>query len=43
MLLAENINGLSEGRHVLPARAVDGQGDADPTPAEWVWAVDMKR
>ena len=35
----ENINGLSEGRHHFEVRAVDEEGNADPRPAEWIWAV----
>jgi hypothetical protein len=36
----ENIHGLSGGRHSFLARAMDGDGTADPTPAAWVWSVD---
>jgi CSLREA domain-containing protein len=36
----ENIARLSEGRHVFEVRAVDGQGNADPSPAIWIWAVE---
>jgi len=39
----ENINGPSEGRHVFEVRAVDAEGNADPSPAQWIWAVDRKR
>ncbi|HEX5849244.1 MAG TPA: CSLREA domain-containing protein [Rubrobacter sp.] len=36
----ENINRLSDGRHVFEVRAVDEEGNADPSPATWIWAVD---
>jgi hypothetical protein len=36
----ENINGLSEGEHTFEVRAVDGAGNADPSPAVWIWTVD---
>jgi hypothetical protein len=39
----ENINRLSEGRHIFLVRAVDEEGDADPSPAAWVWSVDRNR
>ena len=39
----EHIHGLSEGRHSFAVRAVDGEGNADPTPAAWIWSVDRNR
>ena len=30
----------SEGRHTFEVRAVDDQGDVDPSPAVWIWAVE---
>ena len=39
----ENINRLSEGRHAFAVRALDEEGNADPTPASWIWAVDSNR
>jgi large repetitive protein len=36
----ENINCLSEGRHAFVVRARDEEGNVDPTPASWIWAVD---
>jgi hypothetical protein len=36
----ENTNRLSEGGHTFEVRAVDGEGEADPTPASWIWWVD---
>ncbi|WP_158617679.1 Ig-like domain-containing protein [Corallococcus sp. CA049B] len=32
---------LSEGEHTLAVRAVDAAGNADPTPAEYTWTVDL--
>jgi len=34
------IDDLSEGIHAFSVRAVDGEGDADPTPAVWSWTID---
>jgi CSLREA domain-containing protein len=39
----ETINRLPEGRHTFTVRAVDAEGDADPSPAVWVWAVESNR
>jgi CSLREA domain-containing protein len=36
----ENIYRLSEGRHTFLVRAVDGEGNVDLSPAQWIWAVD---
>ena len=33
--------GLAEGAHVFEVRAVDGVGNADPTPATHAWTVDL--
>lgn len=34
------LSGLADGVHQLQVRAVDGAGNADPTPASWSWVVD---
>ncbi len=39
----ENINLLSDGRHIFLVRAIDAEGSADASPAEWVWAVDRRK
>jgi CSLREA domain-containing protein len=39
----ENINRLSEGRHFFAVRAQDGEGNVDPSPATWIWAVGRSR
>ena len=39
----ENINSLSDGRHVFMVRAIDAEGTVDPTPAEWVWVVERNK
>ena len=39
----ENIDRLSEGRHVFEVRAVDEQVTVDPSPATWIWAVDRNK
>ena len=39
----ENINRLASGRHVFLVRAIDAEGNADPTPAEWAWAVERNK
>jgi CSLREA domain-containing protein len=36
----ETIHGLSEGRHVFAVRAVNEEGNVDPSPAVWTWSVD---
>jgi CSLREA domain-containing protein len=36
----ETIHGLSDGRHVFAVRAVDEEGNVDPSPAAWIWSVD---
>lgn len=36
----QEFTGLSDGPHVLLARAVDALGNADPTPASREWTVD---
>ena len=36
----ENIHGLSEGRYPFSVRAIDEEGEVDPSPAAWIWAVD---
>jgi DNA-directed RNA polymerase specialized sigma24 family protein len=35
------ISGLSDGKHILRARAKDRAGNLDPTPAQWSWRVDL--
>ncbi|MFB1478904.1 Ig-like domain-containing protein [Corallococcus sp. RDP092CA] len=35
------LDALSEGEHTLAVRAVDAAGNADPTPAEYTWTVDL--
>ncbi|WP_404362435.1 Ig-like domain-containing protein [Corallococcus coralloides] len=35
------LDNLSEGEHTLAVRAVDAAGNADPTPAEYTWTVDL--
>ncbi|QDE70500.1 cell envelope biogenesis protein OmpA [Myxococcus xanthus] len=32
--------GLDDGEHTLEVRAVDGEGNVDPTPASYTWTVD---
>ncbi|ATB48542.1 Ig-like domain-containing protein [Corallococcus macrosporus] len=34
------LSGLSDGEHVLQVRAVDADGNVDPTPASHTWTVD---
>ena len=34
------VTGLSPGRHVFTAAAVDANGNVDPTPAVWTWTMD---
>jgi hypothetical protein len=35
------LSGLTDGRHVLRARALDRAENSDPTPARWTWTVDL--
>ncbi|WP_304504116.1 Ig-like domain-containing protein [Corallococcus sp. EGB] len=35
------VDSLTEGEHTLSVRAVDAAGNADPTPAEYTWTVDL--
>lgn len=35
------LTGLAEGSHTFSVRAVDGEGDADLTPATWTWTIDL--
>jgi DNA-directed RNA polymerase specialized sigma24 family protein len=35
------VSGLSDGKHVLRARARDRAGNVDPTPASWSWRIDL--
>lgn len=35
------ITNLSEGEHTVAIRAVDGEGNTDPTPATWTWSIDL--
>ena len=35
------LSGLSDGKHILRARAKDRAGNVDPTPAQWRWRVDL--
>ena len=39
----ENINLLTDGRHIFLVRAIDAEGSVDPSSAEWVWAVERMR
>ena len=39
--VCEALSGLSDGKHVLKARAKDRAGNVDPTPAHWAWRVDL--
>jgi hypothetical protein len=36
----QSYSGLSNGSHTFQVRAVDGIGNADPTPASYTWTVD---
>jgi hypothetical protein len=35
------VSGLSDGKHVMRARAEDRAGNVDPTPASWSWRIDL--
>ena len=35
------VSGLSDGKHVMRARAEDRAGNIDPTPASWSWRIDL--
>ena len=35
------VSGLSDGKHVMRARAKDQAGNVDPTPASWSWRIDL--
>jgi large repetitive protein len=35
------VSGLSDGKHVMRARAMDRAGNVDPSPASWTWRVDL--
>ena len=35
------VSGLSDGKHVMRARARDRAGNVDPTPASWSWRTDL--
>ena len=35
------VSGLSDGRHVMRARAKDRAGNVDPSPAKWEWRIDL--
>ncbi|WP_418765001.1 adventurous gliding motility protein AgmC [Myxococcus xanthus] len=36
----DTFTGLDDGEHTLEVRAVDGDGNEDPTPASYTWTVD---
>jgi DNA-directed RNA polymerase specialized sigma24 family protein len=35
------VSGLSDGKHVMRARARDRAGNVDPSPASWSWRIDL--
>jgi DNA-directed RNA polymerase specialized sigma24 family protein len=35
------VSGLSNGKHVMRARAKDRAGNVDPSPAKWEWRIDL--
>ena len=35
------VSGLSDGKHVMRARAKDRAGNVDPTPTSWSWRIDL--
>jgi len=35
------VSGLSDGKHIMRARAKDRAGNVDPTPASWSWRIDL--
>ena len=35
------VSGLSDGKHIMRARAKDRAGNVDPTPARWSWRIDL--
>ncbi len=36
----QNYTGLSDGSHTFQVRSIDGDGNVDPTPASFTWAID---
>ena len=36
----QNYSSLSDGGHTFQARAIDGAGNVDPTPASFTWTID---
>jgi|GEM_PF-366839 len=36
-----NFTGLPEGTHTFQVRAVDADGDVDPTPANFIWSIGL--
>lgn len=35
------VSGLTDGKHVMRARARDRAGNVDPSPASWSWRIDL--